>query len=311
MNENGTIAPVVVGVDGSKHAVRASIWAIDEAVRRGAPLRLVHVVRGDSGQDFAEARKIIHRAWAAVEATGIAVELESDIRQGDTVPELIEASRAAAMICVGSRGVHKHKTYHRPGHGRGTTAAGVALGAHCPVAIIRRRHPRGPMTAHKWVVAALDDSPGSDSALQAAMDEAQRRQAPVLVLTPWHAPGRDLPVGQRELQAHLESYIRDAELEHAEFAMCTLPRPKDIANLLAQSAGIDQLLVIGPENPELVAQVVSPKVRAILHKTNCSVLVMRRRDDAEPGPAWIAKTAGTLVPDEADIAPLAGAVSGQ
>lgn len=102
MNENGTIAPVVVGVDGSKHAVRAAIWAIDEAVRRGAPLRLVHVVRGDSGQDFAEARKIIHRAWAAVEATGIAVELESDIRQGDTVPELIEASRAAAMICVGS-----------------------------------------------------------------------------------------------------------------------------------------------------------------------------------------------------------------
>lgn len=299
MDENGTIAPVVVGIDGSKHATRAAIWAADEAVRRDAPLRLVHVVPDASADaDYSHARHILHKAWAAVESTGTEVVLESDIRRGDIVEELIDASRSAAMICVGSRGVDKHDAHRRPGHRRGTTAAGLALGAHCPVAIIRRRHPRRPLTAQKWVVAALGDSPGSHSTLHAAMEQAQLRRAPVLVLTPWHseAADRTVPVGQQELRAHLDGYIRDAESENAEFAMSTLPRPKDLSNLLAQSAGIDQLLVVGPENPELVAQVVSPKVRTILHKTNCSVLVLRNRVEPPPGPAWIATSAGTLDP---------------
>jgi nucleotide-binding universal stress UspA family protein len=36
-------APVVVGVDGSDAAIDAAIWAIDEAISRDVPLRIVHV----------------------------------------------------------------------------------------------------------------------------------------------------------------------------------------------------------------------------------------------------------------------------
>jgi nucleotide-binding universal stress UspA family protein len=36
-------APVVVGVDGSDAAITAAKWAIDEAVSRDVPLRIVHV----------------------------------------------------------------------------------------------------------------------------------------------------------------------------------------------------------------------------------------------------------------------------
>ena len=35
--------PVVVGIDGSQAAIDAATWAVDEAVSRGVPLRLVHV----------------------------------------------------------------------------------------------------------------------------------------------------------------------------------------------------------------------------------------------------------------------------
>ena len=35
---------VVVGVDGSHAAVNAAKWAVDEAIGRQIPLRLVHVV---------------------------------------------------------------------------------------------------------------------------------------------------------------------------------------------------------------------------------------------------------------------------
>lgn len=37
-------APVVVGVDGSHAALRAAVWAVDEALSRKARLRLVHVI---------------------------------------------------------------------------------------------------------------------------------------------------------------------------------------------------------------------------------------------------------------------------
>jgi nucleotide-binding universal stress UspA family protein len=34
--------PVVVGIDGSDSSLLAVDWAVDEAARRGLPLRLVH-----------------------------------------------------------------------------------------------------------------------------------------------------------------------------------------------------------------------------------------------------------------------------
>ena len=34
-------ACVVVGVDGSRNAVTAALWAVDEALQRDVPLRLV------------------------------------------------------------------------------------------------------------------------------------------------------------------------------------------------------------------------------------------------------------------------------
>jgi Universal stress protein family. len=42
-------APVVVGVDGSDAAINAAKWAIDEAISRDVPLRIVHVthIEGD------------------------------------------------------------------------------------------------------------------------------------------------------------------------------------------------------------------------------------------------------------------------
>ena len=44
----------IVGIDGSKAALRAALWAVDEAVSRDTPLRLVHVAPA-SGHGLDEA----------------------------------------------------------------------------------------------------------------------------------------------------------------------------------------------------------------------------------------------------------------
>jgi len=41
MAESFTPPSIVVGVDGSRGAVRAAVWAIDEALSRDIPLRLM------------------------------------------------------------------------------------------------------------------------------------------------------------------------------------------------------------------------------------------------------------------------------
>ena len=94
MNHSAASLPIVVGIDGSKHAIRAAIWASDEAVSRDTWLRLVHVVDGNStdlDRDYAFAEDVVHKAWKEVENTAKPVKLEFDIRQGDPVAELVEA----------------------------------------------------------------------------------------------------------------------------------------------------------------------------------------------------------------------------
>ncbi len=44
MTNAADIRPVVVGVDGSQAALAATLWAVDEAVDREVPLRLVHAI---------------------------------------------------------------------------------------------------------------------------------------------------------------------------------------------------------------------------------------------------------------------------
>lgn len=274
---NSTSLPIVVGIDGSKQAIRAAIWAADEVDGTDTPLRLLHVVDGkstDPDREYEYAEHILHKAWVAVEKTGKQVKLESDIRQGDPLTELVEVSRNAQMICVGAQGAITSGK-HKPG----TTAAALGQSAFCPVAIIRRRHTRRPLPAGLWVIAVLDESLASHAVLQRALDEALLRKAPVLALTPWgteadEAGGDD---GDAGLRARLRRYLDEAQDDNADVQVCALPKPETMSNLLQQSATIDQLVIVAPTTPKLVAEVVGRKARTILRDTNCSLLILRDR----------------------------------
>jgi nucleotide-binding universal stress UspA family protein len=280
MDHSSPSSPVIVGIDGSTAALRAALWAVDEAVSRDTPLRLVHVVPA-SGHDLdealADARDVLHKAWTEVEATGKPVKIESDIVHGDPGQALIEASRAAQLACVGSKGTHDS-----PRGRRASTAAILARGAASPVAVVRRRHTHMSAPFHKWIIAVLDHSPESHLVLKTAVDEALLRHAPVLALTSSSASTRDSDSTVRTggLRATLARYLKDAQEKDADIQVCALPMPDSILNVLEQSHTIDQLVIVGSSHPELVDELLSSPVRKVLRKSNCSLLFTGNRAEA-------------------------------
>ncbi len=79
---------VVVGIDGSLSAIRTAEWAVDEAVSRNVPLRLVYVtdVAHPSFEEYEQevktAEAALRTAQSAVEALGQPVKVETVIEPG-------------------------------------------------------------------------------------------------------------------------------------------------------------------------------------------------------------------------------------
>ncbi|MEV1289580.1 universal stress protein [Micromonospora sp. NPDC049679] len=109
--------PVMVGVDGSPTSAAALTHAADEAVRRSRLLVVAHVWWGETVREVrethagieatavADAAELVAAAVASVQARcpGILVE-ESLLRGPDPAHALVEASRGAGLMVVGSRG---------------------------------------------------------------------------------------------------------------------------------------------------------------------------------------------------------------
>ena len=148
--------PVVVGVDGSQAAANAARWAIDEALSHDVPLRVVHVTgveqqpADDVRLEIEYAETSLRAATAAVKATGQPVKIETDILWGAVSTVLIDESRNAAMVCVGSVGIGAVARELL-----GSTAASLAENAHCPVAIISSPDDQ-PRSGADWIAVAVN-----------------------------------------------------------------------------------------------------------------------------------------------------------
>ncbi|WP_419199063.1 universal stress protein, partial [Mycobacterium tuberculosis] len=109
MNQSHKPPSIVVGIDGSKPAVQAALWAVDEAASRDIPLRLLYAIEPDdpgyaahgaAARKLAAAENAVRYAFTAVEAADRPVKVEVEITQERPVTSLIRASAAAALVCV-------------------------------------------------------------------------------------------------------------------------------------------------------------------------------------------------------------------
>jgi nucleotide-binding universal stress UspA family protein len=144
---------IVVGIDGSNESLEALRWALGEARLRGTGLRAVRVWEYPFVAPSAEwtlgtptpqpvavdpqdvrhlAETQLAQVVSEVEPNGTGVRIEQEVIEGHPANALVEASKGADLLVVGSRG---HGGF--AGLLLGSVSQACVHHAHCPVVVIR------------------------------------------------------------------------------------------------------------------------------------------------------------------------------
>jgi nucleotide-binding universal stress UspA family protein len=261
--------PIVVGIDGSRAAITAAIWGADEAIGRSTALRLISVIRQTHpspdayARDLEHAEKSLQEATFAVEASRQSVKIETEIPRGPAGPVMVEASRDAEMICVGSVGIGRYARALL-----GSSATELAEKAHCPVAVLRT-NPDLPPPDINWIVVRMTDDPGNDAVVKYAAWEAKLRRAPMLVLG-----GRPEDLTENA-DGEFERRVQDWRRLHPEVRVYPITTKYAIASFLRVNDERVQLAVIGAAEADQLAALIGPSGHPLFRHSECSVLVVR------------------------------------
>jgi nucleotide-binding universal stress UspA family protein len=146
MSDATSTPRIVVGIDGSPAAANALEFAIEEAQLRHAELHVTYAytvmaspVTGSTGHDYYEqvetgAKEFLEKAKAAAPSTdGLSVEWLGV--PGNPAEVLIDASKEATILVVGSRGVGGFL-----GLLMGSVSTQCVHHSHCPVLVVRESH---------------------------------------------------------------------------------------------------------------------------------------------------------------------------
>lgn len=279
------LAPVVVGVDGSAPARQALRWAVEDAGRRGRPLRIVHIVepwRFDI--PFYPAPMMmesIDDAGRAIlqQAADEAREQRPDLRVGTALiadpPAAVLRRQAedAYEVVVGHRGLGGFTSLLLGSVGLHT--AGYAPGA----VVIVRGHDQAERGE---IVAGIDLSTQSDVALEYAFDAAAVRGARLTVVYALRPPdGQDRGVeaddlvkaaGQAVCAALLPWQDRYPQVKAVENTIRNHP----IKALVESSASADLVVVAARGHSGVRLGSVS---HGVIHHADCPVAVVRPRGE--------------------------------
>ncbi len=260
---------IVVGIDGSRAAIDAALWAVDEAVARDIPLRLLYAIEPDddpqipadrAARKLAIAENAVRYASMTAEAGEKPVRIEIEIAQELPTVALTRASASAAMVCVGAVGLH-----HFRAERAGSTAAAVALSAHCPVAVVRRHGDRAARDEH-WIAVDPQASADSDAVMRTAMEEARLRDLPLRAVSYRQQAGCDYP------DRRLDRWRR----HYPDVDLAATVSKGSLVEYVAGHGRKVQMVVVGYRNHDVVTQLLGPAGNAVLHHADCSLLIVDR-----------------------------------
>jgi nucleotide-binding universal stress UspA family protein len=267
---------VVAAIDGSHAAVDAAVWVAHEAVDRDIPLRILYIIgERDFSPKTREAALVAAKAaYAAVKAACGQLEVEMEIVHGDVIETLVELSRSASLLSIGAPR-DAADTAQAEG-----VAAKVVASANCSVAIIREHDPatqrRGGM-----IVALLDESCDDCDVLQQAMDEARLRHAPLRVVHTCVNGLAGVGSGQAPVQAaHNHEVSRPLPAwtrRYPEPPPGCVSLHEAFAEYVVRNAASIDLVVVGADRSNDIAQLVGPGSSHTLRNSGIGVLVVNHQ----------------------------------
>ncbi|SCF06857.1 Nucleotide-binding universal stress protein, UspA family [Micromonospora chaiyaphumensis] len=290
--------PVVVGVDGSSTSLTAAEHAARAAVARSRPLHVVHGYLHPLGYGVPlnpydlgvpapteESRKMVEQVAADLVDRHPGLRVEVRQVAGGPGVTLIEESRRAELVVVGSRGVGGFT-----GLLLGSVSNQVAQHAHCPVLVVRPAEQ--PIPVRGPVLVGVDGSESAGHAVRLAADEAVRRDAD-LVLVHVRTPERGAVAPDAAAEATAAAQAESAELlagaaarirtDHPVLSVVERPlRGESPEQALIEASGEAALVVVGSRGRGGFAGLLLGSVsQALVQHAHCPVLVAHPYEPAD------------------------------
>jgi nucleotide-binding universal stress UspA family protein len=288
--------PIIVGIDESEAADAALRWAARESAQHKVPLTIVHarsvpvtygpglVLAQDQVNAYREAGRL-----ALVAATEIVDELRDEIGDvdfrteliaGPTIPTLLDLSRGARMVVVGSRGLG---AFRRGLLGSVSTA--VARHAHSPVAVIHSEPGENESRRSGPVVVGVDGSISSVDAIGVAFDEASHRNTDLVAVHAWsdssdfYVPELDWPALALNEEIVLAESLAGWKERYPDVPVRrVVVKDRPVRNLMARAEDA-QLVVVGSHGRGgFAGMLLGSTSQALIHSVDCPIIVVRKQD---------------------------------
>lgn len=288
-----TSTQIVVGYDGSPDATAALEWAVREARSRHLRIHILYSEPEMGGWDAAAATMsgapilsttlphdgagLLEKAAAV--ATGSGVPVETADTSGSPSHALVQASRDAAMVVLGSRGQGAVSSIIL-----GSTVSHVAAHAHCPVVVVQSETvPDGP------VVVGVDGSPSSEEVLGWAIDHASRHGLALEVLHAYSIPVYPgvvpyvPPVEVTQATADFEDRVAHEALagwseQYPDVAVTTKVMHGRPGPALVEATERASLTVVGSHGRgAFLGMLLGSTSQSLLHHAKGSVVVLNQR----------------------------------
>ncbi|WP_337661751.1 universal stress protein [Actinoalloteichus sp. AHMU CJ021] len=229
----------------------------------------------------------LNRATEVATEVAPNVDIRPETRMEGPVPALIELSRQARLIVLGSRG--------RGGFSSllvGSAATGLAAHGHSPVAVIRGRTPTGPPPETGPIVVGVDGSPTSERAIAFAFDEAAFRDADLLAVHTWVDAAFESDFELTRNMVDWQAVEATEERVLAERLAGWQERYPDVRvrrivvrdrpapGLLSQAERARMIIVGSRGRGGFTGMLLGSTSRTLLHHASCPVIIARPEDQS-------------------------------
>ncbi len=313
---------VLVGVDGSPASLNAADWAAAYARVHGCPIHLVcsytvpsFAAAGLDGGYAAVDDTVLAQGAAAVLAeaeerlSGSGVTVTSATASGDAAAVLVDLSRSASLVVVGTRG--------RGGFAErllGTVSSALPAHAHCPTVVVpyrahddgteqRESHQHWPVTREvlpvRRIVVGVDGSPSAELALDRAIVEAEAWGAELTAvaavpvgtgagLLAWLPAAVDHEAVLRDVAEGLDVVVDRALTDHPDLQVRRHVLDGVGSALLTEfSTAVDMVVVGSRGRGGFAGLLLGSTSQAVLHHSACPVMVVTTKThDAPTTPHW-------------------------